>query len=115
MEQPHEMTTLTEVMEKLRRKKLDNEFRWTKEGFTAGKGKTYQPANLEIIKVYRFEENTDPADMCILYVIKANDGLIGYSLDAYGTYSNHDDEAGYDNFIRLIPQKDREQQMLFEL
>ena len=115
MEVQHEMTTLTEVMEKLRTKKLDNEFRWTTEGFTAGKGKSYQPDELEIVKVYRFEENTDPSDMCILYVIKANDGLIGYSLDAYGTYSNHDDEEGYDNFIRLISHKNHDEQMLFEL
>lgn len=111
----HEMTTLTEVMEKLRVKKLDNEFRWTSEGFTTGKGKVYQPGDLEIVKVYRFEENTDPSDMCILYIIKASDGLVGYSLDAYGTYSNHDDEEGYDNFIRLIPHRDHDDQMLFEL
>src|SRR6476620_1567456 len=102
MQVQNQMTTLTEVMEKLRLKKMDNEFRWTKEGFTANKGKVYQPEDLEIVRTYRFEENTDPSDTCILYIIKANDGLIGYSLDAYGAYSNHDDEDGYDNFIRLI-------------
>jgi hypothetical protein len=42
-------------------------------------------------------------------------GLTGYSLDAYGTYSNHDDEKGYDNFIRMIPEKDHDTQLLFEL
>lgn len=115
METSNEMTTLTEVMEKMRLKKNDNEFRWVKEGFTAGKGKTYQPSDLEIIKIYRFEENTDPSDSVILYIIRANDGLLGYSLDAYGAYSNHDDEEGYDNFIRLIPQSDHDSQMLFEL
>lgn len=115
MDIPHQMTTLTQVLEKLRQKNIDNEFRWTQEGFTAGKGKTYQPEDLTIIKVYRFEENTDPADMCVLYIIQANDGLTGYSLDAYGIYSNHDDEEGYDNFIRLIPKKDQDTQILFEL
>lgn len=115
MEIPHEMTTLSRVLEKLRLKKLDNEFRWQPGGFSAGKGKVYQPRQLEIVKVYRFEGITDPADMCVLYVIEANDGLIGYSIDAYGVYSSHDDEEGYDNFIRLIPERNHDMQVLFEL
>lgn len=115
MEIPHTMTTLTCVMEHLRLKKMDSEFRWTQDGFTIGRGKTYHPGDLAIIKIYRFEEITNPADMCVLYLIEANDGLIGYSLNAYGTYSNHENEEGYDNFIRLIPERDRIGQLLFEI
>jgi hypothetical protein len=110
-----QMTTLSEVLEQLRIKNFDNEFRWTSEGFSAGKGKTYQPEELSIVKIYRFEGMTDPADMSILYIIKANDGLIGYSIDSYGVYSDHDNEEGYNNFIRRIPQTNHEQQLLFEL
>ena len=77
--------------------------------------KIYQPEDLVILKAYRFEGVSDPSDMSILYLIRANDGLIGYSLDAYGVYSNHDDEEGYDNFIRQIPVKNNEEQLLFEL
>ncbi|RXK86357.1 hypothetical protein [Filimonas effusa] len=113
MQIPHEMTTLSEVLEKLRVKKMDNEFRLEPEGFTAGKGKTYQPEDLEIIKVFRFEGMTDPSDMSILYIIQAKDGLVGYSLDAYGMYSEHEED--YDNFIRLIPTRGHEEQLLFEL
>jgi hypothetical protein len=115
MQVPHQMTTLTEVMEKLRTRKYDTEFRWSEAGFSAGKGKSYQPDELEIIKVYRFEEITNPSDMSVLYVIQAKDGLVGYTLNAYGVYSNHDNEAGYDNFIRQIPEKGHEDQLLFEL
>lgn len=112
----HVMTTLTSVLEKLKIKGFDTEFRWTPQGFSAGKAAFYKPADLEIIKTYRFEENTDPSDMCIVYLIQVKDsGLTGYSIDAYGVYSNHDDEEGYDNFIRMIPEKDHEAQMLFEL
>ena len=112
----HVMTTLSSVMEKLRIKGYDNEFRWTPQGFSAGKGNTYQPQDMEIIKTYRFEENTDPSDMCILYLIRVKDsGLTGYSLDAYGVYSNHDDEEGYDNFIRMMPESGHDVQLLFEL
>lgn len=108
-------TTSSQVLEKLRVNKMDNEFRWTPEGFTAGKGKFYQPADLEILKTFRFEGASDPSDMEILYLLEANDGLIGYSLDAYGVYSNHENEEGYDNFIRQIPEAGREHQITFEL
>ena len=111
----NEMTTLSSILEKLRLKKMDNEFRWTSEGFTANKGKVYQPEELTIIKTYRFEGDSDPGESSILYLIEANDGLIGYSLDAYGMYSNHDDEEGYDNFIRKIHVENRDDQLIFEL
>ncbi len=115
METKKEMTTLSEVMETLRQKKIDTEFRWEDEGFSAGKGKCYQPDDLKIIKTYRFEGESDPSDSSILYLIEANDGLIGYSLDAYGMYSDHSDEEGYDNFIRQIKIEERDEQLLFEL
>jgi len=110
-----DMATLSTVLEKLRLRKADNEFRWTPEGFTAGKGKTYQPEELSILRTYRFEGESNPSDASILYVIEANDQLIGYSLDAYGAYSNHDDEEGYDNFIRKIPIKDHGEQVLEDI
>lgn len=115
MDQKNQMSTLSSILEKLRMKKMDNEFRWTPEGFTAGKGKTYQPEELTIIKTYRFEGESDPSDMEILYIIEAKDGLIGYSIDAYGMYSSHEDEEGYDNFIRKIPVSDRDEQLIFEI
>jgi len=110
-----EMTTLSSILEKLRLKKMDNEFRWTKEGFSAGKGKVYQPEELTIIKTFRFEGDSDPADSSILYLIEGNDGLIGYSLDSYGAYSDHEDEEGYDNFIRQVKVENRDDQLTFEL
>jgi hypothetical protein len=110
-----DMTTLSGVLEKLRLRKADNEFRWTPEGFTTGTGKTYQPEDLVILKTYRFEGESDPSDSSILYQIEAKDGLLGYSLDAYGLYSNHEGEEGYDNFIRKIPVKDRQEQVSEEI
>ncbi len=124
MNAPDSMTTTSsQVLEKLRQNKMDNEFRWTPEGFTVGRGKSYQPQDLEILKAFRFEGESNPSDMEILYVIRANDGLIGYSQDAYGMYSSHEKEEGYDNFIRQIPEAGHDsianaghdQQMPFEL
>lgn len=108
-----EMTTLSEVMEKLRQKKQDHEFMLSEKGFGADTGKYYQPDELKIIKTYRFEGDSDPSDSVILYIIEANDGKVGYSIDAYGAYSNHDDEK-YDDFIRKIPMEERDEQQIFD-
>jgi hypothetical protein len=107
------MTTLSSVLEKLRVKKHDNEFRMLPEGFGTGNGKFYKPEDLKILRTYRFEGASDPSDSTILYIIQANDGLTGYSIDAYGVYSNHDDD-GYDDFIRHIPMQETDERSIFE-
>ena len=112
MIKPAEMTTLSQVIEKLRIKRQDNEFRMSAEGFGPGNGKYYHAEDLKIIRTYRFEGESDPSDSSILYVIEAPDGMIGYSLDAYGAYSNHDDDH-YDDFIRKVPVEERDEQLLF--
>jgi hypothetical protein len=109
---PSVMNTLSQILEKLRIKRQDNEYTITPQGFTTVNGKFYQPEELKIIKTYRFESETDPGDSNIVYIIEANDGTVGYSMDAYGVYSNHDDD-GYDDFIRKIPVQDRDEQLIF--
>ncbi len=99
-----DMTTLSSVMEKLRLRRQDNEFTM-KDGGLAYGPKTYQPDEVTIIKTFRFEGDSDPADSVILYLIEANDGLIGYSIDVYGANSNNEDE--YDEFIKKVKVVDR--------
>ncbi len=111
--QPNDMTTLSTVLEKLRVRKQDTEFLWDKKNKTFGSGgKSYRPDELAIIKTYRFEGASDPGDNSILYLIEANDGTVGYTMDAYGVYSNNDGE-GYDDFIRKIPVQERTEQQIF--
>jgi hypothetical protein len=112
MERVTNMTTLSGVLEKLRIKRQDNEFKKTLGGFQAPNGKTYLADDLKIIRTYRFEGESDPSDSTILYLIEANDGLVGYSIDAYGAYSNHDDD-GYDEFIREIKVEERDESLIF--
>ena len=105
------MTTLSGVLEKLRLKKIDNEFKMTPDGFSAGKGKYYKPEDLRIVRTYRFEGESNPEDNSVIYIIEATDGLIGYSIDAYGAYSDHD--ADYDDFLRKIPVDEKEEAQIF--
>lgn len=95
-----EMTTVNTVLENLRHKKQDTEFFYDEKGFTAGKGKYYTPEELTIIKTYRFEGDSNPSDMSVIYLIKAADGLIGYIMDAYGSATNHGSD--FNEFIQKI-------------
>lgn len=112
MTRPTEMTTLSQIMEKLRVRRHDNEFSISEQGFMAPNGKVYQPDELKITKIYRFEGDSNPSDAAILYVIEANDGLIGYSVDAYGAFSNH--SPAYDEFVKRIPVENRDDQVFPE-
>jgi hypothetical protein len=106
------MNTLSEVLNKLRERGIP-EFQFTDKGFSDGSTRFYQPKELEIIKVYRFEGASDPEDMAVVYVFETKEDAYGYSINAYGTYDNQ--AEGYDNFLREVPEKDRDEQLLFVL
>lgn len=102
-----EMTTLSTVLETLRERKQDNEFKMSEKGFIDNKGRVYTSAELKIIKTYRFEGRSNPSDSAIVYLIETKEGLLGYSIGAYGVYSSYDD-AAYTDFIKEIPIEERE-------
>lgn len=108
LKKPGEMNTLVSVLERLKEKGWENEFRMTSEGFkNSANEKYYKPEELEIIKTYRFEGESDPSDSSILYVIKetASD-FTGYCTDIYGAYS---DDTKLEEFIKAIPVVREEQ------
>jgi hypothetical protein len=110
---PSEMTTLTAVLEKLRQQHNDNEFTPKNDGFINPNGNFYKPEDLTIIKTYRFEGQSDPGDSSIVYLIQANDGTMGYTMDAYGAYTTHDEVDNYDDLIKRIPVQERDEQAIF--
>ncbi len=114
MEQPTEMNTLSQVLEKLRLKGKDNELTMNEDGvMQSDKTKAiYKPDELTIIKTYRFEGMSDPADNSALYIVEDQKGQIGYIMDAYGIYSDHIGSA-FDDFLKKIPTADRDEQELF--
>ena len=114
MEQPNEMTTLSQVLEKLRLKGVDNEIKMNddKQMRSVNLDKVYQPEDLLIFKTFRFEGDSDPADNAVLYVAEDKEGDIGYIIDAYGTYSNHEGSE-FDDFLKKIKVEDRDEQELF--
>jgi hypothetical protein len=113
MSNANQMQTISEVLEKLKTRGIDKEFSIKSEGLTIDEKQFYQPADLLIVKVFRFEGVSDPSDMAVIYVIRTNDGHMGYSINAYGTYNDQD--IDYDNFMRQVPEQDHNEQLLFEL
>lgn len=98
------MTPLSLVMNKLADRGYRDEVKINKDGATLGDASSllYQAQELKIVRTYRFEGESDPADMAVLYAIETEDGKKGFLLNAYGTYSDQDAEY-YDTFILDVP------------
>ncbi|MGN6510914.1 MAG: hypothetical protein ACTHLD_15720 [Chitinophaga sp.] len=113
-EKPGEMTTLSQIMNKLRDTGFDNELKVRDHGRmqSAVNDQVYDPEDLKIIKTYRFEGESDPSDNSVLYILEDREGRKGYVLDAYGMYTSHD-ESGFDEFLQKIPVEDRDEQVIF--
>src|SRR4051812_1763232 len=84
-----EMNTLTACLNKAMADGYTLTFIVTEAGLEvqSGGAKAYKPEEVSIPNFYRFEGDTDPGDMSILYVIETSDGTKGTLIDAYGTYS----------------------------
>lgn len=83
-----DLKTLSQCVNSLVRYGFDKDFQVTDEGMKCTDcSKVYQPDEVKIVNYYRFEGESDPADMSILYAIETNDGLKGTLVDAFGTYS----------------------------
>ena len=99
-----EMDTVSSILNDLRLKNQDNEFVVNTDGVITLKDKIYGQHEIKIIKTYRFEGESDPGDEAIIYLVEANDGMVGYSLDAYGVYTNHPDD-GYADLIHSLASR----------
>lgn len=96
-----DMDTLSTVMDNLKSKNQDHVLELNEQGMVSLDGRLYAPKELTLIKTYRFEGASDPSEEAIIYLIRTSDGKIGYSLDAYGIYTNHLDD-GYADLIHVI-------------
>jgi hypothetical protein len=48
----------------------------------------FLPEDFEIVDVYRYEGNSDPADEAVVYAIESNSGLKGILVAGYGASSD---------------------------
>lgn len=72
------MDTLLEAINALNKEGFTEDFRATEDFVEAlGIKKKFKPQDLVIVKSYRFEGPTDPADEMVCFAIRANDGTAG--------------------------------------
>jgi hypothetical protein len=83
------MNTLTSCVNKVVKDGYTDSFKVTRQGlYSCAKSKYYTPEEVKVINFYRFEGESDPGDMSIMYVIETTDGVKGTLIDAFGPYSD---------------------------
>lgn len=81
--------TLTEAIEDFRTRGYTCEFTAHENGLKlVESGQIYAPETLTIVEHHRFEGESDPSDMAVIYAMESEDGQKGYYIDAFGAYSD---------------------------
>ncbi len=81
--------TLTEAMEDFRTRGYVDEFAIDEKGLKlVGSDRVYEPETLTIVEHHRFEGESNPSDMAVIYAMESDDGQKGYYIDAFGAYSD---------------------------
>lgn len=90
MENKVELTPLITVLAQLHKEGYKLDFKVTEDGklSTMDDKQTFAPDEVRIVNFYRFEGESNPDDMSILYVLDTTSGAKGTISDAYGTYSD---------------------------
>jgi hypothetical protein len=88
------MDTLSERMNDLKTKGYREEFKISGNSLQTNDGShSFSPNQIKINEHFRFEGESDPADMTVLYAVETNSGIKGLLIDAFGVYSNPEDAA----------------------
>jgi len=84
-----QMKSLSEMLNLLHEKGYIHDFEMIDEGLKSkDTNEVFKPGDVVIEKVYRFEGESDPADMAVLYGISSKSGTKGTLIDAYGVYND---------------------------
>lgn len=97
------MKTLVEVISRLREKHYIHDFEVSHGKLICKEtGECLDEHDVKIDKTFRFEGDSNPDDMSVLFAITCNSGTKGILIDAYGTYANSD----VTEFVKKIPATD---------
>lgn len=78
-------TSLSVAINDLQKQGYTEDFNLVEKGIESKSiKKCWNAEELEIVKFYRFEGNTNPGDNTILYLIECADGRKGLLVDVYG-------------------------------
>jgi len=101
MQDKEEERSLVNVENKLTKDGFTEDFTVVEgrlQTFRTDTQKSYGPEEVTIVDFYRFEGESNPDDMSILYAIVCNDGVKGTISTAFGTYA----ESSTDEFLKKV-------------
>lgn len=85
---------MSEIIQTLKEKGFVNNFRMENNQLILGDPKrAFVPDDIRIVDEFRFEGNTDPDDMSILYAIETHTGEKGVLVNGYGISADPDLDA----------------------
>ncbi len=99
----YKYATVTHALNDLKERGYTDEFDFKDNYlFCNDKGVQFNPQELKITEVYRFEGASDPEDSSVVYAIESAAGLKGLVVDAYGAYADERKSA----FINSLKMAD---------
>ncbi|HEX5151151.1 MAG TPA: hypothetical protein VFW07_06860 [Parafilimonas sp.] len=75
--------TVSKAIEELRRQGYTTDFNIEETGISCSDGK-FGADDFEVVDVYRYEGDSDPADEAAVYAIRSTTGLKGILVTGYG-------------------------------
>lgn len=100
MQDKVEERSLVNVLNRLRKDGFKYDFKISKDGTlcTMEEKDTFSPAEVRIVDHYRFEGESDPDDLSILYALETKSGLKGTISNSYGPYA----DEKVDDFLKQV-------------
>ena len=75
--------TVTDAVKGLKERGYTKDFNLKENCIVCHEDK-FDPEDFEIIEVYRFEGDSDPADEAVVYAIRSKNGMKGVLVNGYG-------------------------------
>lgn len=87
MKPQYDYGTITEAINAFKKDGFEIDFNLEQNCISCHEGK-FQAEDFEIVKIYRYEGDTDPADEAIVYAIESKNGLKGILVAGFGASSD---------------------------
>ena len=84
MERKSHYGTVTEALNKFREQGFTLDFNLKEDRIESGLD-VFHAEDFDIVDLYRYEGNSDPADEAVVYAIESKDGKKGVLVTGYGT------------------------------
>jgi hypothetical protein len=86
VEESYHYATVSDALAQLKQKGFTVDFNLEENNLASEHGK-FTTDEFEVVEVYRYEGNSDPADEATVYAIKSTSGLKGVLVTGYGASS----------------------------